>query len=422
LCPYAKIFCDQVPDFKMRTRRKTGRKPQYTWDELALSSDDEAARSSNDDEDGNFNEDEAEGITEDDHNPGDLEPTDDEQLDPKDDNIDETSSQEEWVDRPSRRHDEKVAELEIFTETPWRNRYFGPLRNAETRGKPEMLLDGLYGSNPDDLHIAERLLARWYQYEVLPSKAMNARTYPIPSPWLPEGFESAQQAVLRDWYERYRINSTESTRRPQSVTVLSADEAESYLPETDGDLGVSIVLNPVPEKVRFTRFHAIAISKSDSPLSENGQEDEIPAGWLFDTGGLVLAMDWAPKGSDDPQILALAVIPHSDQAPVRKVSGVLQTANKQYGMIQLWEFLGTTCEAGFVRPSRKAPTFKGGICLDTGRARRLQWCPIKFQNKRAMGLLAVLCDGKVYVIEVGTFQETEVPTFGKWFLSMVPTR
>ncbi len=57
----------------------------------------------------------------------------------------------------------------------------------------------------------------------------------------------------------------------------------------------------------------ILLSETGQPLDTDDLESQRPTGYMFDVGGLVLAMGWQPSSADGKQLLAVATVPHSDQ-------------------------------------------------------------------------------------------------------------
>lgn len=284
----------------------------------------------------------------------------------------------------------------------------GPL-GRYTRG--HALTQYWYGPHEDDILVGDALIERWREFGVLPSKSLNEDTCPIRSPWLPQDFETAQQKVLSKWLESYQNYLRHSGLAGQISRLISAEEAAPYIPTTDGDLVALLGPHSEPHIARFTRYHTVSISESGTPLIERAEDDEASVGWLLDTGGLVLAMGWAPKSSQGTQILALAVSPHSDQAP--HVRGKdLPLEDQKYGIIQLWEFAGEKATEEFIRPDQEAPTLRRTLCVDWGRVKRLQWCPIPLLAGSVIGILATLCsDERVHVFQVSI--EGDSGVFGR---------
>lgn len=262
--------------------------------------------------------------------------------------------------------------------------YCGPY-DRSIRGRA--LVDMWYARHEGGVRLAWDMLDRWMDWTVLPPRARVEEHGRDRGVWSPNFFER-EKYNAEHWRERVKSGvAREDARR------LSEEEA---LPYQFGHASMPVLMGPhdAQQEVIFTPGYALAISPSGLPLPE---DSSTSAGWMLDVGGLVTSMSWLPlQTPDSPQVLALAVVPHSDQENARfEPERFADPTFRKYGVVQLWEFIGECGEDGFVRPSTKRPRRKKTICLDRGRAKRVGWSP-------ACEMMAVICgDGNVHVVEKG---------------------
>ncbi|WZH48218.1 WD40-repeat-containing domain protein [Fusarium acuminatum] len=261
--------------------------------------------------------------------------------------------------------------------------YWGPY----DRGfKGKQLVEAWYGRHEDGVKLVKGMLDRWMDWTVLPPKTQGDEEQKDRAVWSPNFFEREAYSA-EHWYERVRESLPEANARIR----LSVEEAQLYRFQTEP---MPVLLGPAtaPQEIKFEAGDAYSISQNGLPTAHG----TTPVGWMLDAGGIVTGMDWAPLHSANaPQLLALCVIPHSDQELYDYEQESQRPDFQKYGVVQLWEFVGERQEDGFAQPSSQSPTLRKTICLEHGRARRVKWSP-------ACGFLAILCDdGDVYVIEAG---------------------
>ncbi|KAK1962083.1 hypothetical protein LY78DRAFT_695737 [Colletotrichum sublineola] len=279
--------------------------------------------------------------------------------------------------------------------------YTGALK----RGQRIQVLDFFYGPQEEAVGVASWLLNRWAGYAVLPSKLPDGPAPPVPSPWLDPEFFEDQRRYAKEWFDRLKDakGATEGERQ------MSAEEAEAYRLKPGGHL-VSVI-GPYldQQEVKITPYDGVVLSESGLPLTNHAHADEKSAGWMFDVGGIVVGMAWASRTEQEAQILALAVIPHTDH--VLNSEG---SYDQNKGIIQLWALCGEKGQDGITRPLASPARLTRTICSDWGRVTRLKWCPVAYRENGAMGLLAVLCnDGQVHIVVVKDIGDDEHDAFTK---------
>jgi transcription factor C subunit 6 len=293
--------------------------------------------------------------------------------------------------------------------------YTGPLKRG---ARANILRDILYGPEFSKVKLVWELMERWTKYPVLPPRFPPQHPEGVlPSPWMPLGFELDQMKAACKWYDEYMVQSSDV---PRSHPVLPK-HGERLVPQAHGD--VTVLLGPAENQKEY-RFHqgaGKALSGSSLPVDDPENPDKGPNGWMFDVGGIVVALGWAPILTGDKQILALAVIPHSDQVKsMAEPDDITLEDEKKNGCVQFWEFEWERGEELQPRPSQKPPRFILAKCFDWGRPKRMQWCPVSFAMVGLYGILAVLCgDGRVRVVDVKAVQGSEQTSYGKSPLSLL---
>ncbi|KAB5554942.1 hypothetical protein GE09DRAFT_144416 [Coniochaeta sp. 2T2.1] len=296
--------------------------------------------------------------------------------------------------------------------------YTGPLKRGV---RSAILRDVMYGPEYSRAKLIWDLYERWARYAVLPPQFPPAHPEGVlPSPWVPAGFERGQEGMAVKWWDGV-VASSGGAERARS-RVLLRKHGETLVPR--GEEEVAVLLGPVGEQreIRFGTGGGMALSAAGVPVDGMGDEEEAPNGWMFDVGGIVVALGWAPV-SGDKQILALAVIPHSDQVRPKEEQEPRETDEdeKKHGSIQFWEFNWDRDEQQRLRPSRNPPKFVLAKMADWGRPKRMQWCPVSFGMAGLYGMLAVLCgDGRVRVLDVKSVQDSETAVY-EWIDAPVAT-
>lgn len=276
--------------------------------------------------------------------------------------------------------------------------YTGALK----RGQRIQVLDYFYGPEEDAIGVAGWMLSWWAGHGVLPSKLAAGDACPIPSPWIEEGYWERQRKAAGTWFVKVK----DEKGVQEAERVMSSEDAEGYQVSSGG--GLKLLLGPSPEKteVRIAPTESIVLSETGLPLAETA--GERVAGLMFDVGGLVVGMDWAIREEGESQVLALAVIPHSDQQLEPE-----SPHDEKKGIIQLWEMRRRRNDNGITYPENRPARLARTICVDWGRVRRIKWCPVPFTENRSLGLMALLCgDGQVHVVSIKDIND-EQSSFSK---------
>lgn len=263
--------------------------------------------------------------------------------------------------------------------------YCGPY-DRSVRGR--LLVEAWFGRHEDGVKTAAKMLDRWMDQTVLPPKLKSDEWEKDKGIWSPNFFEREAHNA-EHWYERVH----DSLPKEGSRIRLSEEEARPYQFQR-GVLPVLMGPHTAQREIKFEAGDAYAVLDTGLPLDHDDGIAKTATGWIFDAGGIVTGMDWAPlHGPNAPQLLALCVIPHSDQEYYDYEQESTRPDFQKHGVVQLWELVGERSDDGFARPTSRRPELRKTICFDYGRVRRVQWSP-------TCGFLAVLCDnGNVYVIE-----------------------
>lgn len=273
--------------------------------------------------------------------------------------------------------------LESVTTDTHLKGYTGPFERS-MRG--QTLVGTWYGPRTSSILLAQRMLDRWIQWTVLPPRYDGQSGGSVIS--LADDFNEKQAYFAEKWETRLRNDEDVPETRWRE---LAAEEASLYeQPQRE----LRLVMGPygAQREIGIKPGDSYALSQGWIPYDTDDTEQKIPTGWIFDVGGIVTGMDWAPRRQGE-QVLALAVIPHSDQEDYDYETEHQKEDFQKFGTIQLWNFSGDDIN-GVYRPSAQKPQLRRTICLDYGRAKRIRWSP-------ACNHLAVLCgNGTVYVLQV----------------------
>lgn len=273
--------------------------------------------------------------------------------------------------------------------------YAGTLQRHDRFG---LLLATLFGPDPRAITVADDLRNHFANF-VLPNRGrLPGPDHVLRSQWLPATFEADQQRIFTDWYRR--VLNDPAAR--QKAGPAPAKRRKKMLPRSpDGDLITFLGPHDNQRQEVIPQGQAISLSETWESTDEKSSDTQQPAGWLVDVGGIPLAISWAPRReAEADQILALAVVPFADHAFYWSEKDVPRDTMTS-GSVQLWSFESELDEKRIRRPSRKSPRRVSALCFNWGRPTRMEWCPIpaSAEFEGVLGLMAVLCDGKVHVVE-----------------------
>ncbi|KAL8371658.1 hypothetical protein RB595_001449 [Gaeumannomyces hyphopodioides] len=273
--------------------------------------------------------------------------------------------------------------------------YAGTLQRHDRFG---LLLATMFGPDPRAVAVADDLRHHFANF-VLPARGRPpGPDRVLPSQWLPPAFETDQRRAFADWYR----SVLDDPAARQKASPAPAKRRRKMLPRSpDGDLITFLGPHNNQRQEVIPQGEAISLSETWESADEKSPDAQQPAGWLADIGGIPLAIGWAPRReADADQILALAVAPFADHAFYWSEKD-LPKDSMTSGSVQLWSFMSELDEKGIRRPSRKPPRRVSALCFNWGRPTRMEWCPIpaSAEFEGFLGLMAVLCDGKVHVVE-----------------------
>ncbi|KAK3352794.1 WD40-repeat-containing domain protein [Lasiosphaeria hispida] len=272
--------------------------------------------------------------------------------------------------------------------------YAGPLRRY---ARYSALRDSMYGPEYQRIKIIWDLENRWTDFPLLPPKLPPDDPQGIaPSPWVPAGFELSQERSAYHWYDEYQISCPEVQRSH----IVSSKHLQQLLSRAEGG-GLATLIGPWEGQQQLTLNSGEGFALTTSGVPPTESSNEKMNGWMFDVGGIPLAVAWAPLSRRSSQVLAVASIPFADQelegSREKSVTGVPDTT----GCIQFWEFTSDGREEGMATPSRSPPKLLATKFFDWGRPKRLQWCPVPLDSTGIYGVLAVLSgDGRARIVEV----------------------
>lgn len=252
------------------------------------------------------------------------------------------------------------------------------------------LVKAWFGPDMGRLRIAAGLLNRWMEWSLLPPKEF------APKPdqhrkgiWSKDAFEK-EHSFVEKWLQRVY------TERPRGISLspMSFAEAQPYCMESNS---MPVLVGPSGSQVEvvISTGQGIPLSETGLPLSPDDSQDEGSTGWMIDVGGIVASLDWVPRRSHQVQLLAMAVIPFSDQHDQSDAHRVLEpeTQGHGHGVIQIWEFSSVKSEQNIYLPSISSPKVRKTIFTDQSRVRRIKWNP-------ACNHLAILSrSGVVWVVD-----------------------
>ncbi|KAK7952011.1 uncharacterized protein PG986_007739 [Apiospora aurea] len=297
----------------------------------------------------------------------------------------------------------------------WTRAYVGPVTRWSRF--PE-LCQYWFDDRTEYQKVIDVYLSMWARHELLPPRLLSSEQLSTArNPWMPASFPEEQENSFLQWYIRHlssRAGGQKSTLLPDSTAL------RWYLPQAANPL-VSL-LGPFDalKEYKTQQGRSITLATNSLPVEDDPPEDGIEqGGFLLDVGGIVTAMGWAPLKKHGDQLLAMSIIPFSDQAYYNTPEEAPEESTLKQGSVQIWQIQVEKTERGTTRPSRAPPRLATALCFDWGRVVRMQWCPVPLPVDDQISLLAVLCnDGRLRVIEVrkpqlqgskATYEEIQEP-------------
>lgn len=293
-----------------------------------------------------------------------------------------------------------LSEVQPYPMDPaqkWTRTYVGPVRRWTRLVK---LIEYWFGDEPNRKYIFDSFLNLWWDFEILPPK-LSWRSQQLEmarNGWMPDTFTQDLEDKSRCWYDRYLSMRTISEA---SSLINRAEAFRSFLPQAKGQISVLLGRVSNQKEYHIKQEESIPFTDLGLPVEDGDNEELQNDGWLLDVGGIVLSMGWAPIKGEVNQLLAMAVIPFSDQAFYKDLNDVPKASDSKEGTVQIWEIEAGNNYGGNVRPSRSLPKLVHAVCFCWGRVTRMQWCPVPLTKQDQVGLMAVLCgDGNLMVFEV----------------------
>ncbi|KAI1300280.1 hypothetical protein F5Y03DRAFT_230841 [Xylaria venustula] len=291
------------------------------------------------------------------------------------------------------------AEVPPYPSDPgqrWTRTYLGPIKRW-TRFYE--LIDWWFGDQPDRRVILDGYLKLWWHHELIPPKLTSeSRLLAAQTGWMPKSFVDDQRSKYRQLYTDHLVRQF---RQQSSTRIDKAEAFHWYVPQVQGEL--SVLLGHVSDQKPYRIQYGESISFSDAgqPIRDGDNREVVSGGWLLDVGGIPISMAWAPTQGHVSQLLAIAVIPFSDQAFYQDLKDAPKESEQKAGTVQILRFDVAQGHRGIFRPSRRAPRLAQTLCFSWGRVSRIQWCPVQLSGEDTTRLLGVLCvDGKLRIVGV----------------------
>lgn len=295
-----------------------------------------------------------------------------------------------------------VHEVGPYPSSLQQTRVYEGLLKKHTRG--QRLLNILYGPHPEHLSIVNQMLRKWLASQTLPKKQAGAGV--MQSPWLAGDHEEKQKHWSKTWYGRYQATGKDVQR----LQKVKPDHIAMFRPPS-GELVCLAGPFDNQKQSRTTYGLGRPVSDTGKPQELNdpaAQSPTTPKAWLLDTGGIPLAIGWAPLVGPREQFLAVCTVPYSDQEYKDANSPEERPDARRNGSVQIWSIPCHKDEGSHARAVHH-------ISFDGGRAKRMQWCPVPPPDDSKIGLLAILCgDGQVKVLEVPR-ATSDQNNYGRWY-------
>ncbi|KAI1382311.1 WD40 repeat-like protein [Hypoxylon crocopeplum] len=308
-----------------------------------------------------------------------------------------------------------LGEVQAYPTDPsqkWTRTYVGPVKRWTRLFN---LIEYWFGDKECRHYIFNEFIKLWHNSEILPPKLPHG-SYQLERArdgWMPDNFAQELEDKYRRWYARYAsIRSISQS----SVLIDRAKAFQWFLPQVEGEMTVLLGHVSSQKEYRIKQGGCIPFSDTGLPIEDQDDHESQNGGWVLYVGGIVLSMEWAPSKGHVDQLLAMTVIPYSDQAFRGDPSNA---AERKGGAVQIWKFETKKGFEGIIRPASSPPKLVHALCSSWGRISQLQWCSVVLSTKDQPSLLAALCgDGKLRILEIeqdsvrdstGTFEELQEP-------------
>lgn len=301
-----------------------------------------------------------------------------------------------WIPNATKTYNE-VQPYPTDPSQKWTRTYVGPVKRWT---RLSYLLDYWFGDENDRQKIFNKFWHLWWQFELLPPR-LSPGSHQLESAkrsWMPENFDQIQEDRFHTWYRRYLGIRTLS----QTSTLI--DKAKAYrwfLPQVEGEM--SVLLGHVSDQKEYfiKQGESIPFSDAGFPVEDIDNPEPRNGGWLLDVGGIVLSMEWMPINGQVDQLLAMTVIPYSDQAFYKDLDDAPKASDLKAGAVQIWKFKVEKDAEGIIRPARSSPKLVHALCSSWGRVTQLRWSPVPLAVGDQVAFLAMLCDdGRLRILEI----------------------
>ena len=268
------------------------------------------------------------------------------------------------------------------------------------------------GNDEYDVSLLTKSKLKWAEDATLPHKQPDETGCGGMSH--PYGYteEKRLSESTNDWKWYNDGGGRETMALAQDASFLGLDAATSYYCQSPKSHKVLLGSFKDQKAYNIELWESISLKhawKSNARSIEGGHYRNTAAqernGWLFNSGGRVLSLDWAPNQEGDIQYLAVVV---SKKAPVDHLKHSAFVPTRPYGAsIQIWAFTSSRGGEYDTIDMTQAPRLAQVICTEWGSVRRVQWCPAARsfatpdQNLESIGLLAgIWSDGYVRALDV----------------------
>ncbi|KAI0392887.1 hypothetical protein F5Y17DRAFT_467235 [Xylariaceae sp. FL0594] len=298
-----------------------------------------------------------------------------------------------------------TVDLGVITEVPpypsdpgqrWTRTYIGPIKRWTRFFE---LIDWWFGDKADRRIVLDGFLRLWWAYPLIPPRILSSKQLEIAQAgWMGKDFSRDQRSKFRQLYDHRLVHQF---RQQESTGIDRQRATHSFIPEAPGNLTVYLGHFSEQKQYHIRHGESISLSASGNPITGADVEASTVAGWLFDVAGIPISMSWVPAHGQVDQLLAIAVVPFSDQAYYQNLKDAPRESAQKSGSVQIFRFKSAKDAKGILRPLGRAPSLAQAVCFSWGRVSRMQWCPVPLEVDDPTRLLAVLCvDGRIRIIGI----------------------